>query len=238
MGRMNLAVKVRTDTKVPVFQFETETDVSGFYMARQPDTDMIRTWEVPGTAHADYWLASRIPEAERPETVPQGADFLLCDTGNKGPHYITLRAALKALDNWVKDGIAPPKAEVLAMEGSKILKDEHDNALGGVRTPQVDVPISNLRPSPAPGGSAQDGADTGAGGCNIKDAACTIFGVTVPFTPEKLQELYVDHDDYVTKFKASAEDTVKKGFMLREEADALIQKAIDSPVPAAYSDVW
>jgi hypothetical protein len=158
--------------------------------------------------------------------------MLACDTGNKGPHYITLRAALKALDNWVKDGTAPPKAEPLAMEGNKILKDEFDNALGGVRTPNVDVPISNLRPTPLFDGS-------GAGGCEgIKDAACAVFGATVPFTAEQLQALYPTHEDYVTKFKASAEATVKAGFMLREEADAIIKKAEESSIPAAYADVW
>ena len=52
---------IRTDLKVPVFQFETETDVlgvgsPGFSVSRQPDTTLLRTWEVAGTAHADQYL--------------------------------------------------------------------------------------------------------------------------------------------------------------------------------------
>jgi len=241
-GKMNLSVKVRTDIKVPVFQFETETDVTGFYTARQPDTKFIRTWEVPGTAHADFYLASAITNAENKDAIPDGAEMFTCETGNKGPHYITLRAALKALDNWVKDGTQPPKAEPLAMEGNKILKDEFDNALGGVRTPNVDVPTSNLRPMPVfAGNAAAEEVTTSAagGGCeNLMGVACAVFGATVPFTTEQLQALYPTHEDYVTKFKASAEATVKAGFMLREEADAIIKKAEESPIPAAYADVW
>ncbi len=250
-----IPVQVRTDIKVPVIQFETETDVAGFYQARQPDTDKIRTWEVPGTAHADYYLASRITEADNKDAVPEGAEMFTCESGNKGPHYIVLRAALKALDNWVKDGTAPPKAEPLAMEDGKILKDEHENALGGIRTPQVDVPSSNLRPMPVMGGFSivdmltganRDGGGCGAGGRNAESSgceafmgvACSVFGATVPFTPEKLQELYSSHEDYVTKFKASAEATVAAGFMLEEEAAALIKKAEESPIPSEYADVW
>jgi hypothetical protein len=48
---------IRDDLDVPVFTFETETDVSflGFSPARQADTDRLRLWEVAGTAHADTY---------------------------------------------------------------------------------------------------------------------------------------------------------------------------------------
>jgi hypothetical protein len=51
------ATLVPPDLNVPVMTFETETDVAllGYVNARQPDTDLLRTWEVPGTAHGDYY---------------------------------------------------------------------------------------------------------------------------------------------------------------------------------------
>ena len=48
--------RVRDDLDVPVVQFETEIDLIGplgFFRARQEDTDLLRTWEVAGAAHAD-----------------------------------------------------------------------------------------------------------------------------------------------------------------------------------------
>ena len=44
-------------SKVPVFMFETQTDLIalGYAAAQQPDTDRIRTWEVAGTSHADAY---------------------------------------------------------------------------------------------------------------------------------------------------------------------------------------
>ena len=50
--------RIRTDLKVPVFMFETQTDMIelGYAAAQQPNTDLIRTWEVAGTSHADAYL--------------------------------------------------------------------------------------------------------------------------------------------------------------------------------------
>src|SRR5581483_80234 len=50
--------RIRTDSKVPVFMFETQTDLIqlGYAPAQQPNTDRIRTWEVAGTSHADAYL--------------------------------------------------------------------------------------------------------------------------------------------------------------------------------------
>ena len=54
-ARMPRGAHIRDDLDDPVMQVETETDLFGlgFYAARQPDTEMLRTWEIAGTAHAD-----------------------------------------------------------------------------------------------------------------------------------------------------------------------------------------
>jgi len=47
---------IRDDLNVPVFVFETETDVAGSNLAdRQPDTSKFRLWEVVGSSHYDYY---------------------------------------------------------------------------------------------------------------------------------------------------------------------------------------
>ena len=54
-------VQIRDDLSVPVFQFETETDVHGmlqFRPSRQQDSDRLRTWEVAGTAHVDMHVSA------------------------------------------------------------------------------------------------------------------------------------------------------------------------------------
>ncbi len=53
--RMPQNAHIRDDLREPVMQMATETDLFGlgFYPARQPDTDRLRTWEFAGTSHAD-----------------------------------------------------------------------------------------------------------------------------------------------------------------------------------------
>src|ERR1700712_3963453 len=53
-------VRFRTDLRVPTITVITETDLigarlPGYYPARQPDYDMLRAWEIPGTSHADNY---------------------------------------------------------------------------------------------------------------------------------------------------------------------------------------
>jgi hypothetical protein len=58
-GRHDPPVRLRDDLDVPVLVLQTETDVLGhldYLPARQPDSDLFRTWEVAGTAHADRSL--------------------------------------------------------------------------------------------------------------------------------------------------------------------------------------
>ena len=60
-GRGPSGVKLRADLRVPVMTLISETDLigsnlSGFWTADQPDTDKLRIWEMPGTAHVDNYM--------------------------------------------------------------------------------------------------------------------------------------------------------------------------------------
>jgi hypothetical protein len=90
----------------------------------------------------------------------------------------------------------------------------HGNALGGVRTPLVDVPIAALSGEPALGGAPY----------------CGSFGSTAPFDAATLARLYPDHDSYVAAFTASTEGAVDAGFILRPEADDMIASARRSTI--------
>lgn len=206
---------IRDDIDEKVFQFQTETDVTGmlaFLPARQPDTDKLRTWEVAGTSHADQFLVDF-----NASMVTEGA--VQCEGANNGPQYRVIRAALRSLDLWLKDGAAPASGKVLETDASgKSLRDEHGNALGGVRSPDVDVPNRTLSGDPA----------TGAGAGSFW---CFLFGSTTPFTSDKLKSLYSTHDDYVTKVKDSARALQKAGFLLEPEADGFIEDAQAADIP-------
>ena len=98
--------RIRIDLSVPVFMFETETDLTelGYAPARQPNTNRIGTWEVPGTAHADTYI------------VGSFASQLGCTAPiNNGPQHVVIEAAFAAFDRWVNSGTAPPTPSPMAL---------------------------------------------------------------------------------------------------------------------------
>ena len=75
--RMPQNSHIRSDITEPVMQIETETDLIGlgFYGARQPDTDLLRTWELAGTAHADQSTVDYGVESGRQWDTTTQIDF-------------------------------------------------------------------------------------------------------------------------------------------------------------------
>lgn len=210
--------RVRADLDVPVFQLITETELfelcggpgpTSFVAARQPDTDMIRTWEIAGTAHSDAYSLKIL----HPQYVRQFSDIrdlaALFPIVNDGPQRYVANAALRGLRQWAAGGAAPTSAPVIDTADNAVLRDRHGNATGGVRTPQLDVPIATLT------GELTHVPHNGA---------------TVAFDAATLTELYPSHDVYVTAFSDAAQRAVDNGFMLPEDAAHLIADAQGSDV--------
>ena len=200
---LNGGVRIRTDLAVPVFMFETQTDLIqlGYASARQPNTARIRTWEVAGTSHADAY-----------ELGP-GAAFLGCTTPvNSGPQHEVVQAAFLAFLAWVDHGAAPPSPAPLTLTGATpaaLALDGAGNALGGVRTPPVDVPVATLSGAP-PAGATR---------------LCGLFGSTVPFTPAALTARYGSPSAYLAAYTTALDKAVAAGYILPADRAALLAEA-------------
>lgn len=210
-------VLVRTDLDVPVMIFEAETDLTllAYARARQPDTDLVRTWEVAGTAHADAQTLRAVIGGPRDPSI---GSILGCGSINTGPHKEVLQAAVHHLVGWVAGGPPPPerpRIEVVIGDDLAIERDEHGNALGGIRNPLTDAPVATLSGDPDPTGP--DGEPAAA--------LCGLFGSTTPFGQEILVELYGSADGYLDRFRASAAEQVENGFLLQPDADGLVAEA-------------
>jgi len=224
---------IRTDISVPVLTFETEFDTAvstvPFALARQPDTKKIRAWEVAGTAHADTYTAPGFGyqdlgdgQAERdlidPTKLTTGP--LNCAPAiNSGGAYLVANSAITHLERWVRDGTPPPKApriDVTVGTPTTVKRDEHGNALGGIRTPLLEAPIATLRGDGSTGPAAS--------------RFCGLYGTTAPFDAATLASLYPTHADYVAKFNQATDRAVKAGFILAPEAKNLKAAAAASNV--------
>ena len=220
------ATPIRGDVDVPVLTFQTETDLTllGYFVARQDDAKNFRLWEVAGTAHADTYSLSvgnsdlgNDPNVANPvistDPVPGLIHF---DTpANSGPQHYVLNAAFAALLRWVRTGKAPrtvPRLDVSAGPPVAINKDANGNALGGIRTPQVDVPVATFT-----------GQQAGA-------IICQLFGSTTPFDAAKLASLYPTHKAFTSAYSKALKRAVKAGWVVKPDAKLIKKWAVDSSV--------
>jgi hypothetical protein len=206
---------VRTDTDVPVMIVETETDVVsilGYYGARQDDDAHIRLWEVAGTAHADAHL------------VGASVKYIKCGVPvNNGAMHIVAKAAWHDLKAWLATGTAPPIAPRIdatppAAPGGQatIRRDADAIALGGIRTPPVDVPVAAVSGAPGP----------------VSSAICLLLGSSKPFTDARLGQLYSSRKEYEQKFAADADKAINAGFVLAADRAALLKFAEPDRIPS------
>ncbi len=203
------AVRIRTDLRVPVFMFETQTDLIqlGYAPAQQPNTDRIRTWEVAGTSHADAYL------------VGSAVSFLGCTQQvNTGPQHDVVQAAFTAFNNWVTRGTAPSSPSPFKFSSTSpptLALDAHANVIGGVRTPWVDVPISTLSGAPPPGATQ----------------LCSLFGSTIPFHPTTLTALYGSEATYVHRYQQSLDQAIHGGYILSADRASLLAQTHQVAIP-------
>lgn len=226
--RVPAPARLRTDLDVPVFVIEAEGDVPRFMAARQPDTPQLRIWEVAGAAHADRYQLTAGGLRPMQINCDDEADPRLSVPVNDGAMTYSLRAALRHMKQWIAGGAPPPSAPPLVTDGNTIRRDPATNiALGGVRTPQVDVPTRTLHGVRAPAG--------GPGFCRLFGRTDEWNGDTDPWdggpgdpspTPEPvLSRLYPTTADYMAQFERALEAGIKAGFLVKEDTAALRAEA-------------
>lgn len=204
---VDAAVRIRDDLEDPVFVFEAETDVVllGFVNARQPDSELLRTWEVAGASHADTFTLAAT--AGFPRDPSLGAVIGCENPINDGPHHETLQAAVSHLVAWVVEGTPPPTAPPLDVVDGELVRDELGIATGGVRTPPVDVPLRVL--------SGDPGSEGGA---------CFLFGETRLLDEAEVAALHGTLDAYVAALQASADTAVEAGWLLPVDAATMVEE--------------
>jgi hypothetical protein len=200
----------RRDLDVPVLVVQMETDVAiGSFAARQRDTRRYRLWEVAGTAHADSYTlgvgwtdtgdGQGAKDMFQSMRTPPLSLFTCATPINTGPQHWVVENAAYRLHLWVKQGKAPAKAPRLRVASASpfaFALDGNGNVRGGIRTPQVDVPVATLS------GLGQSGA-----------SFCSIFGTTVPFSAAKLAALYPTHGKFTREWKRATAAAVDAGFI-------------------------
>jgi hypothetical protein len=222
------AAQFRADLRVPLVAIITETDLfggvrDGYYFARQPGNERLRVWEIPGAAHADNYTIQVAPiddggaplddivAAYAPTSVLMGQQ--LEHYINFAPqHHYVVQAALAALHTWVRTGEPAPDAppiEVGETDPPAPVLDSNGLALGGVRTPWVDVPTART---------------SGVG--SLESVMAAIFGSGEPFDAATMRRLYPGGiSDYLNSFTAALDRAIASGFILAADRAEILQLA-------------
>jgi hypothetical protein len=196
---------VLRDNGVPIFVVNSESEAISYFPVRQTDNDTYRFWELAGYAHgtvpkkeglASSWERD-LGVTTHPLAPSSGYNTLSLDPVRS--------AALHHMHIWMRDGTSPPLAPgpiEIAGDPPQLQRDEHGNARGGIRMPDLEVPRARHS------GSAADGT-------------LSLFGSTVPFTEAKLRSLYPSDATVAARFDEAVKSAVAQGFLLDVDAASL-----------------
>ena len=173
---------------------------------RREDSDSFRLYEIAGMAHRETRRMSEKDKIRLKDCpLPDGAKW------STFPNTHLYNAILDLGFRWVERGCPPPPSQFLKTVGGtdEICRDDHGNALGGLRTPMTDVPISTfVAATPTGRPSWYHGNET-------------------PFSAEKLLNLYGDKNSYREAFGDSLLVLLEQGFLLPEDAEELRLEAAE-----------
>ena len=208
---------------VPLIQMPTmhefETNVP-----RRQDSDEIgqqyRLYEVSGIGHVDSRDNIRL--------LPNPCSNPL----STFPAQAYMSVGLHHLFRWVDEGIPAPRADRILLDrnadndGSQMLLNEHGNGTGGIRNTYVDVPTAryvavNTAAEP-PIANPNWWVTENTNGAAIM---CRLSAYQIPFSAEKLQELYRDPQSYRRAVEARLDELEAAGWSLPVYRDMILADA-------------
>jgi hypothetical protein len=223
--------RVRTDLPVPVIHALSETDVQSPFGgvaegSRQADTRSYRYYEMAGATHVTvHKRVDVIPNVLR---LRQACLYPL-NTHGDGPIFgaYLLNAMWKNLERQVRDGVPPPQGKPIEFEDGAIARDEFGNALGGLRLPDMDLPIATYLPSNTVDVDAIPPILIGV--IPLLELFCNLTGSVFPFDEETLEELYPSARRYEKRYQQILVNLVARRHLLPEDA-AKLEEALVAPV--------
>ena len=212
----------------PIIATQSQTDYRDARMAFRTDSDApddrYRYEEAAGPSHVV--VDQVVSAADATDTHAAGGttlveDFTTCTPGavlSAFPGHYLLDAAFGQLEGWVRQGRTPPHAPLLQATGTPptlvTVLDSHGNGVGGVRAPEIDVPVATYTES------------TGTSSLN-----CSLTGHQVAFSQASLQALYPNEFDYVERVVADAARLHAQGFLTTDDAVQAALAALARNVP-------
>jgi hypothetical protein len=191
---------IRDDLEVPVVVVNSEFEALPLHLAGAVDSAWVRHWEVAGTPHGVIRrLELRNDRGWKPNTLRYNP---------------VAESALRHVHRWITQGRAAPsfpRIEVEAARPPRLRRDDHGNAVGGIRLPELEVPVAAYR-----------GMATGIG-------LPPLFGAARPFTDDELRAMYPSRRLFEARWRQVVDDLVTAEAIRPEDATAMAQRVDQVP---------
>lgn len=215
------APRIRTDLDVPLMQVQTEMEAGiSWTLSKTPDTDKQRYWEVAGTTHFDRFMVDDAVVADNGE-IKLAAPRCVRPLSPLSARWFD-HAALHALRRWIVEGVPPPKApRLMRTERGFVKDDDIGHAEGGLRLPDLDLPVQRYGMFGFSHGNFPSWPWTG-----WNSFACMASGTAMPLDAALLRARYPDGKvGYVKAYRQAADKLVKDGFLRPADHELLIRQA-------------
>jgi hypothetical protein len=194
---------------------------------RREDSRYYRLYEVAGMSHRETRYLSMADKKRLSNLDLQGAQWT---TFSKS---FVFHAIFEAMDKWITAGIEPPPGTTIEVNRDwEIERDNHGNALAGVRTVHTDVPTATIidvapRTRPhwhickllmAPEIHARSW---------LTQLTPSCAGTEVQFTDVQMWAIYKTVDNYRRQAGEAIERQIQAGFLLPEDAEVLRRDTIE-----------
>ena len=202
-----IPAQFRADSDALILVVNSEVEAIACYPLRQPDTDRFRYWEVAGTAHIS---AQALEARGKALQADVGMAMMIDISGlNAIPLEPVVDAAYHAMQIWLEKGTPPRSFPRIDFAGDlpTPVRDQHGIARGGIRLPQVEVPLATNSAAPS---------DNPVG---------PLGGSCLPFYQKKIRALYEDEDAFLRQFEESARAAQKLGVLLPRDVPPLVDEA-------------
>jgi hypothetical protein len=198
---------IRDDLEVPVVVVNSEFEALALYLAGAVDSEWVRYWEVAGTPHG----------VTRRSELPHGRGR----TPNTLRFKPVAESALRHVRRWVAEGrCAPafPRIEVEAGPPPRIRRDDHGNAVGGIRLPELEVPVAEYR-----------GAATGTG-------LPPLFGAARPFADDELRLMYPTRLQFESRWMRAVDELAASEAIRPEDVETMAGQMHQVKLPTDESE--
>lgn len=227
---------------IPVIELLSEYEAEGSATTTRQDADeaedRYRLYQVAGSSHSSGppSPAALVAAAQLERAGVEVGTCQILEDPTDGRLDFVARAVAALLERWARDELPPPRAAPLRRlddpaaapkgiaEGALPLERDGDgNAVGGVRTVWVDVPVASYLPHSTP----RPGACKGSPFAPVQDPAsfADLIGHRRPFSVDVLSARYGNPSRYVAEVSRRADELVAEGWLLAPEAAELVEAA-------------